>query len=898
MQTQTRFHDGVRGGRAGRQQIFAWLALSFTVGLVGLVYLSLSRSTSADPLLMPLDDTYIHFQYARQMAQGHPMVYHDGDPATSGGTSVIYPLLLAVGYKLGFTGWALTYWALVLGALFFFGSTWLVYLIARSNPLIPEQADQPYHALALALVFALSGPFIWAALSGMETALFVFVVLLALYLFQCELFRLTGLAGVLMTLTRPEGLLLAGIMVGALALHKPHPLENRNEPQRRRGRRDFLREKERKRVTTEVTENTERIKVSAGEKQEKSGFWLWLALPLLAGLVQPIINLVATGSLSSSGMVAKSRLYNTSIPLRERLSGVLESLWRMWRELITGYTPDFGRLTPFLMAAFAVFVLGAFAVPVWRKRRDAVAALILLWMLALSAGVATLDTAFWQFRRYQLPIMALMFPVAGWGTALVGDFLVRRFKWRGLRWALPAVFLISSALTALAFASNYAGNVRVVRDQQVPMARWVKANLPEGTRVGAHDVGLMAYFSGHPLYDVVGLTTPGPAESWRQGPGAIYEYMASSAYRPDYFAIYPDVQGLSYLRDAGVFGAVLAEFPVEFPEHNVASAADYQAVYVADWSNTREKEQVAQASTLDEIAGMELVDQIDVANLDSEAAHDYRWWQDETPPGFVTEVYKNMYQACGLEDESACWATDGGRVLTGGEEFTIKTIPGQDLLLVTRVHGRESVPLIVSIGDVRLAYPVQPAVPGRWLEVVTLIEGAHIANRETRIRIEAQGSAGAYSPYYHWAYQGNFTVSDVPEPVARFDQAGSMRLLSYEIDRALGPVNVTLTWAGPAPDTGDGVVFVHLYNQDNIHTEPVAQVVGRPGGGALPPGNWLPGEIIHDTYTLPGDLPPGTYEVAIGIFDARTGERYPVQSDTLRVDDNRLFIGTIQEQGP
>ncbi len=95
------------------------------------------------------------------------------------------------------------------------------------------------------------------------------------------------------------------------------------------------------------------------------------------------------------------------------------------------------------------------------------------------------------------------------------------------------------------------------------------------------------------------------------------------------------------------------------------------------------------------MAGMELVDQVDVANLDSEAAHDYHWWQGKTPPGFVTEVYKNVYQACGLENEADCWATDGGRVLTGGEEFTIKTIPGQDLLLVTRVHGRDSVPLTV-----------------------------------------------------------------------------------------------------------------------------------------------------------------------------------------------------------
>jgi hypothetical protein len=128
MQTPTRSTapavDGVRVERspgAGRQQVIAWLALLLTVGLVVLLYLSLSLSISADPLLMPLDDTYIHFQYARQMASGQPMVYHDGDPATSGGTSLLYPPLLALGYRLGFTGWSLAYWSLALGAFLLLG---------------------------------------------------------------------------------------------------------------------------------------------------------------------------------------------------------------------------------------------------------------------------------------------------------------------------------------------------------------------------------------------------------------------------------------------------------------------------------------------------------------------------------------------------------------------------------------------------------------------------------------------------------------------------------------------------------------------------------------------------------------------------------------------------------
>ncbi|NDJ77664.1 MAG: hypothetical protein GYB65_15540, partial [Chloroflexi bacterium] len=118
-----------------------------------------------------------------------------------------------------------------------------------------------------------------------------------------------------------------------------------------------------------------------------------------------------------------------------------------------------------------------------------------------------------------------------------------------------------------------------------------------------------------------------------------------------------------------------------------------------------------------------------------------------------------------------------------------------------------------------------------------------------------------------------------------------------------GAISVTLDWLGDAPGAGDGVVFVHVY--DRIDQPPVAPIEGSPEGvarpmsGVLPPGNWLPGLIADDVYTvtLPDDLPPGTYRVAIGLFDSRTGQRYPVTSLTpdMAVDADRLFVATIEK---
>ncbi len=865
------FSRFVPQGRAG-QRIVAWLALCLIVGFAVTVYLSMSLAVSADPLLFPLDDSYIHFNYARQLAHGHPMVYSPGDPPTSGGTSLVYPALLALGYLVGFEGWALSYWALGLGAMSFLGSAWLVYEIARNTPLVPTDSESHTIALLLALAYAVSGPLVWAALSGMETALFLFSVLLTLYALQNDNFRMMIGAALMAVGLRPEGSLITTVALLAwLAMH-PLPV----------GR-------------------PARFRLAMG-----------LALPAVAMAVQPVINWAVTGSASSSGMQAKSHLANGSIPLSKRVETILEQWVRLWREMLSGRNPEQGEYLSVLVVVMALLAFGWMLAGAWKLRRVrswrevarqmSVPAVMLAWMIGLSAAVAVLDTAFWQFKRYQLPIMALFFPAAAWGTALFGGRMVSRTGTRWVRWVVPAIIWVSSAWTLIAFAGYYQGNVRVVRDQQVKMAQWVREHVPQETRLGVHDVGLLRYFAERPLYDVVGLTTPGPAASWRQGPGTIYEHMASSQYRPELFAIYPAVQGLGYLVDAGVFGRVLAEFQVDLPRNTVASAADYQAVYEADWSDTRQDEQIAQVSTLDYLAQMgklALVDQVDVANLNSEAAHHYRWWQDELPSGFVTEVYRHTYYACGLSDAAGCRATDGGRVLTGGEEFTIRTIPGQDVLLVTRVHGRVSAPLLVSwAGGRQSARSTQPQMPGHWTEIVTLLPGESITSEMTRIRIERdKGTAGVYLPYYHWAYQGQFVPQEAADsPIfAAFGESGSIRLNRVTITEESGHIRVDAAWSkvGDLP-AADGVLFLHLYPEDALASPPVAQMVQRPHHGVLPPENWLPG-LVEDSYTLalPEDLPAGRYRLALGFYDAISGSRYQVQSDEFAVDDRRLFVGEI-----
>src|SRR5574341_870598 len=59
-----------------------------------------ARTPSGRPVF-PLDDSYIHLQYGWQAAHGQFLQYNPGDQPTSGATSLLYMLVLAMGFVAG-----------------------------------------------------------------------------------------------------------------------------------------------------------------------------------------------------------------------------------------------------------------------------------------------------------------------------------------------------------------------------------------------------------------------------------------------------------------------------------------------------------------------------------------------------------------------------------------------------------------------------------------------------------------------------------------------------------------------------------------------------------------------------------------------------------------------------
>ena len=335
---------------------------------------------------------------------------------------------------------------------------------------------------------------------------------------------------------------------------------------------------------------------------------------------------------------------------------------------------------------------------------------------------------------------------------------------------LIAVSISSLLYNTLDFVSNYALNVGYVVAQPLQMARWLAANTPEDARIAVHDVGMMRYIGGRTTIDIVGLTTPDAAAYWRNGPGSVGEFIEKM--RPDYIASYGEGHGLGlgYLQHTALYADTLASYTVSLdPVNNVALAAPTQGIYKPNWAPAdRAVNVLALPSVSPYLSGMEVVDSIDVADIDSEQAHDYQWRENQPPGGFPTEYYQFDTIGCSA-GSAACSAMDGGRLhqrrgVVHAHDDSRQRSDSGDAPASRQCRNVRCLCERSVVGT-----RVIPALPGAWLEVPTLIPAA-IVTDATRIRIVPHVS-GDYMPYYHWAYQGNpyQPVTYPGDPLATFE---------------------------------------------------------------------------------------------------------------------------------
>lgn len=654
-------------GFLARRDPLAW-AIGATAFLLSLAFLTVNLAYNDGNFIPPLDDAYIHLQYASQIGQGHFFQYNTGDPVSTGASSLLYVLVLGACYALGFQDHAFLPFAMGFGALCFALTAAFVYHIGR------RIMSRRLGAWAGFLVAA-NGALLWGSVSGMEIGFVAMLVSGSVLAFTVEAprkrFVLTPLISVLAALARPEAFIFTVALAAAMvwtALRGP----------RRR---------------------------SVGRTLAQLAL---IPLPLVAYCGQMLFYWLATGTTSANGMQAKSLLYN---PITYFTDVVDETLTRFHDFLLV-----FNGLNTFdyvFPGALLVAILGTLYLvrekPAWRPLGLAMAGGFLLVLLAIS----TLKTAHSHHLRYVQPFMPILILLAAIGLYAVARLLpARRTR------LLAANFTLTLALIFTVFEMP-AWSIRLgqqsagIRDQQVSISNWIKGHLPPDAVIAVNDVGAAAYFTDREIVDLIGLATNDLTIPSLHGPGSLYEALSRMPEdrRPDYFSVF-DNWSVYGLKD-GLFAerGPIITFQLKSPVYSHRTAGSGSAcqaarycnevvIYEADWSSVGSGDRPAVAPR------GEIRDYVDVANLRSESGHDYRVLPAHH--GFQPVTSLDSVHRDGRE------IVDSGRHVIGGEVMTVRNLtPGLPVTITSRISAREPLPDVYT-GSREVAVTVNGHEIGLW----------------------------------------------------------------------------------------------------------------------------------------------------------------------------------------
>ncbi len=738
----------------------------------------------------PLDDVFIHFDYARATALGHPFEWTVGNGYSSGNTSLTYPFVLAIGWWLGFTGRELMRWAALVAAMSVFGT-----LLAARRLFVADGRDTwgRVSSYLLAPIALGLGALDWSLWSGMEVSFFLATWSFALVAWQ----RLEaaarsarsqrhvasrawwlGAAGALLVTTRPEAS--ATLAIFGIAAAIAH-------------RRSGLR-------------RTAGVLVRVG------------APALLMLTLQAFANKALTGEWSANGAIVKLALNNPYMTEAEKLDDFignarhaalknleyhfahpdgdhLKDLLPFVTRWATGFaSPLVSIVDTAKWAGVVPLALGLLPLAFVRTRRIAIVswAQILTWV----AIVALNGQVRWQNERYVMPAVAwlmllialgisvscrayvarrraarshpsvlvvillgaLVVQIAGVVTRPIGTEPEFRLEWRlALGAGLLAALVLrvrAARIVIIAFALLFAWDHQIprmrdqkwffarasrnIRDQHLRLGKFLSTLEPKRVLVG--DAGAILYESNRPGLDIIGLggyhALPF-ARAGVHGLPATLELIERmpEADKPDVLAIFPTWWGALPLW----FGSdVLGRFPVE---GNVICGGYEHIVYKADWHALGRGDRLRTMPAGDSRVRAHL----DVADLVSEKQNGYAF---DRPSNGWTDMHVFPDPSDGDED-----MFDAGRRIVPyrSERFVARGLtPGAAAHLVVRVAPEAKARVRVRIDRVDIGtLNLEPS--DGWQEVPLLIPRDRVTP-DMHVELTNEGP-GDFVDFHEWLTQ-------------------------------------------------------------------------------------------------------------------------------------------------
>ena len=512
-------------------------ALALAVGLFLLRTRQLAGVLGAEAF--PLDDSWIHLQFARNLAEGRGFSYNPGVPV-SGSTAPLWTLALGATFAAFGSHPVL---AKVLGTAGTLGTAWLAGRLALI------WAGRPDVAVLASVLVALAGPMVWGALSGMEVALAGLLVMAALVLHARGRAWVAGGALGLAAVARPEAVLLlplfwlAGPRTGQRALAWGGPVAGCLAPW----------------VAFNLVTTGTPLPATAAAKIEGG------LVGFLAGVREPLqTTLLQRPWQFETEWVRWLWRVDALLPLL-----LLPGLWWLGRHVGRA---ALGPASVLVLHPLAMALLAPYRAPSFQEGRYSI------HLLPLALVVATVSLT-------PLFSYATLSPSGGEG-GVRGAKWVRGSEWAKRRagWIAAAALLVAAVVALPSAATRYGWAVQNIEAMQVHLGHWVARHTPPTARIALNDVGAITYVSRREVIDVMGLITPAIIPFRRAGEPGVLRYLEHAC--PDYLIVFPawfpTISAMAE-RFHPVYRVRLA--------HNEVAGADELVVYETAWSRWRRDRQ-------------------------------------------------------------------------------------------------------------------------------------------------------------------------------------------------------------------------------------------------------------------------------------------------------------------
>jgi len=410
----------------------------------------------------PLDDPWIHLQFARNLSEYGSFSYYHNEMVTSGSTAPLYTLMLGAGFFVTRDEMMLSY---VLGVAFFLAG--IAYFFRIAEHLFPGKAG---YAFLGTLLFALEPRLHWIALSGMETTLFILLSLASFLYYRIRKPVALGVATGLLVWTRPEAVILVGAILADILYAW------------------WLQKKRRVGPDNPIAEYS----------------WLLRGLAVLAifGVAYAAFNLVLSGSVLPNTYAAKVKYYT---------SGGKDFPAEVFRYLTKGHLVVFSLISAAGILQTLISIL---------RGRQSDGLVPLLFTVGLFFAYWIKLPYLYQNGRYLMPVLPFILILGLMGF----DWILTKSRSALHLTSLNEKMMATIRMAFLVYAvvhfaygvsqerMLYQDYCQYINSRQVKTGHWIREHLPAEAAVATHDVGALAYYSERRIVDMVGLVSPGMIE--------------------------------------------------------------------------------------------------------------------------------------------------------------------------------------------------------------------------------------------------------------------------------------------------------------------------------------------------------------------------------------------------